>query len=132
MRVRQLALVAGFVGTLAAPAGLAAHHGAAVYDLQKTVTVTGTVTKFQFVNPHVLIYAEVKGEDGKIVEWSGELTSPIRLARGGSGAVKWSKDILKPGDQVTLTGSPARNGAPSLVLRKVVDGTGRVLVGGEE
>jgi hypothetical protein len=128
MGARTVQILAGVIGILLSQ-GLEAHHGAAVYDLQKSVTVTGTVTKFMFVNPHVLIYVEVKGVDGAVVEWSGELTSPIRLSRGAAQGVKWTKDILKPGDAVTLTGSPARNGAPVLVLNKVVDGNGRVLIG---
>ena len=109
---------------------LSAHHGAAIYDQTKTVTVTGTVTQFRFANPHVLIFAAVTGDDGKTVEWSGELTSPTRLARGEEeGGVKWTRDIIKPGDRITLTGNPARNGAPALVLQRVVDGSGRLLVG---
>jgi hypothetical protein len=108
-----------------------AHHGAGAYDTGKTVTVTGSVTQFRFINPHVLIYANVTGDDGSVVEWSGELTSPNRLARG-DGNVKWTKDILQPGDKIELTGNPARNGAPTLRLQKVVkyvDGKPVVLIG---
>ena len=113
----------------------AAHHGAGAYDTGRTTTVSGKISNFRFVNPHVLIYANVETEDGTIVEWSGELTSPNRLARGRptqtSDGVAWSKTILQPGDEVTLTGNPARNGAPSLRLLKVVkivDGQEQVLV----
>lgn len=128
MRTRGFGLAAALAVLVTAP--LAAHHGAALYDQSKTVTVTGTVTQFRFVNPHVLIFANVTGQDGKTVEWSGELTSPTRLARGEeAGGVRWTRDIIKPGDKITLTGSPARNGAPALVLRQVVAGNGRVLVG---
>lgn len=107
-----------------------AHHGAGAYDVTKTVSVTGQIKEFDFINPHVLIYANVEGKDGKMVTWSGELTSPNRLARGNHG-VKWNKTILQPGDTVTLTGNPARNGAPSLRLQKVVksvNGSNEVLV----
>ena len=107
------------------------HHGAGVYDTSKTITVTGEVSQFRFVNPHVLIYANVE-QDGKTVEWSGELTSPNRLARDERGTVRWHKDILKPGDGIELTGNPARNGAPSLRLLgvvKIVDGKREVLYG---
>lgn len=129
MKLRVL-VAAAVASLLAAPAVVLAHHGAAIYDQSKNVTVTGTVTQFRFVNPHVLIFANVTGPDGKTVEWSGELTSPTRLARGEEeGGVKWTRDILKAGDRITLTGNPARNGAPALVLQRVVDGNGRVLVG---
>jgi hypothetical protein len=103
-----------------------AHHGPGAYDLEQTVTITGTVTDFQFVNPHVLIYVAVTDADGHERVWAGELTSPNRMARLG-GAVKWRKDLLVPGDVVTLTGRPARNGAPALLLSAVTDSDGNVL-----
>jgi hypothetical protein len=106
-----------------------AHHGAGLFEPEKQVTVTGTVTEFQFVNPHVLVYLDVKGEDGKPVRWGGELTSPNRLARM-NGAVKWHKDILKPGDEITMTGHPARNGAPAMDITRIVDAHGAVLIDG--
>lgn len=104
-----------------------AHHGAGVFEPEKQVTVMGTVTDFQFVNPHVLVYIDVKGDDGKPVHWGGELTSPNRLARD-AGAVQWHKSILKPGDSITMTGHPARNGAPMMDILKIVDGRGTVLI----
>src|SRR5688500_11262330 len=119
MRVRLFGSAAALMVSL--PLQLFAHHGAAIYDQSKTVTVTGTVTQFRFANPHVLIFAAVVGADGKTVEWSGELTSPTRLARGEEeGGVKWSREIIKPGDRITLSGNPARNGAPALVLQRVL------------
>ena len=91
----------------------AAHHGAAPYDSTSTKTVIGAVTAFRFSNPHVLIYIDVLQDNGETVNWSGELTSPNRLARaagGANGNVNWSKDILLPGDVIELSGNPARNG----------------------
>lgn len=114
--------------TLLGAAPVAAHHGASAYDLGQTVSFTGTVTEFRFVNPHVLIYIATAGADGRERVWAGELTSPNRLARQG-GAVKWHKDLLAAGDVVTLTGRPARNGAPALLLTAVQDATGNVLTG---
>ena len=116
------------LAALAAPA--AAHHGAGVFEPEKKVTVEGTVTDFQFVNPHVLVYIDVKGADGKQVHWGGELTSPNRLARDER-AVKWHKTILKPGDHITMTGHPARNGAPAMDILKIVDAQGTVLIDDE-
>jgi len=113
---------------VAAP--VAAHHGAGVFEPEKKVTIEGTVTEFQFVNPHVLVYIDVKGEGGKEVKWGGELTSPNRLARDAR-AVKWHKDILKPGDAITMTGHPARNGAPMMDILKIVDAQGTVLIDDE-
>ncbi len=127
LSVIAAALVTGLVGSLAF-----AHHGGAAYDSERTVTVTGKVTDFKFVNPHVLIYIAVTGQDGDVVEWSGELTSPNRLARMAQpGSVRWHKEILRPGDEIELTGNPAASGAPSLRLHKVVDSTGTAIIGGD-
>jgi hypothetical protein len=119
-----------FAVALLAAAPALAHHGAGVFEPEKKVTVEGTVTDFQFVNPHVLVYLTVKGDNGKDVQWGGELTSPNRLARDDRG-VKWSKEILKPGDRITVTGHPARNGAPMMDILKIVDGKGTVLIDDE-
>ena len=107
-----------------------AHHGGAAYDGSETVEVVGKVSRFEFVNPHVLIYANVTDEDGNTVEWSGELTSPNRLARSERSAVRWHKDIFQPGDDITLIGNPARSGAPSLRLQEVLNGDGVRMIGG--
>ena len=117
------------VGVLAVVQAVA-HHGAGVFEPEKKVTVEGTVTDFQFVNPHVLVYMTVKGDGGKEVQWGGELTSPNRLARDAR-AVKWHKEILKPGDRITITGHPARNGAPMMDILKIVDAQGTVLIDDE-
>ena len=117
-------------GSLLVSTELSAHHGAGVYDLAKTISVTGKVTQFHFINPHVLIYIAVTDEDGSELEWSGELTSPNRLARMSQNGVQWHKDLLKVGDRITLTGNRARNGAPSLRLSTVRDAHGTALVGG--
>jgi hypothetical protein len=129
--MRQLAF--GVVAALSlAVAQVSAHHGAGLFDPNQLVTVEGAVTQFQFVNPHVLVYVSARGGDGNELEWAGELTSPNRLAREGSANVKWHKDILKPGDRITMTGNPARNGAPAMVITKIVDGNGRALIGGAQ
>ena len=106
-----------------------AHHGAAAYDSSKMVTVTGTVTDFQFVNPHVLIIMDAKDPStGKIEKWEGELTSPNHLARGG-----WTKSTIKPGDEVTMTGSALKSGATAMAIRKVMkDGQQIGLMGGSD
>ena len=119
-----------FAAAMFAAAPVLAHHGAGVFEPEEKVTVEGTVTDFQFVNPHVLVYLTVKGDNGKDVQWGGELTSPNRLARDDR-AVKWHKEILKPGDRITVTGHPARNGAPMMDILKIVDAHGTVLIDDE-
>jgi uncharacterized protein DUF6152 len=102
-----------------------AHHGSAAYDMTKSVTVTGTITDFQFVNPHVLIAMDVKDPSGKVEKWQGELTSPNHLSRAG-----WNKNTLKPGDQVTLIGGPAKSGSPTMWIRKIMKDGEEVSLGG--
>jgi Family of unknown function (DUF6152) len=105
---------------LALSAATWAHHGTANYDTEHSVSEKGAVTDFQFVNPHVLIYMDVKDASGKVVHWQGELTSPNRLARAG-----WKKDTIKPGDVITISGFPAKSGSPEVWIQKVIaaDGT---------
>ncbi len=95
--------------------GLYAHHGVALYDVSQMVNVTGIVTDFQFVNPHVRVFFDVAGEDGTVVGWSAELTTPIRL-RAIDG---WNRDTLKPGNQISITGSPATDGARLMWVEQV-------------
>jgi hypothetical protein len=124
---KKLMLACVAIGVLFLVSGSAsAHHGAAAYDASKPVSVTGTVTDFQFVNPHVLISMDVKDPaTGKIEKWAGELTSPNRLARAG-----WTKSMFKPGDVLTMTGSPLRSGAPAMAIRKIVKDGQEVSMGG--
>lgn len=124
----QMAAVLATGGLWAFAASAPAHHGGAVYEPEKQVTVTGTVGEFQFVNPHVLVFVDVTDGQGKAVRWGGELTSPNRLARM-EGAVQWHKSLLKPGDRLTMTGHPARNGAPAMSITKLVAADGAVLIG---
>ena len=102
-------------------APLFAHHGEANYDTDKVVSVKGTVTDFQFINPHTLISLDVKNDKGEIEKWSCEARSPGMLVRVGG----WDKNALKPGDVITVYGSRAKNGTPVLRLQKLTlaDGT---------
>jgi hypothetical protein len=97
------------------PVGLFAHHGVALYDVNQMINVTGTVTDFQFVNPHVRILFDVTEEDETVVAWSAELTTPIRLREVDG----WNRDTLKPGNEISVTGSPATDGSPSIWVEQV-------------
>ena len=96
-----------------------AHHGGSAYDTSHMLTLTGTVKDFQFIQPHPLIALEVKDDQGKVIEWSVEMTAPNHLVRYG-----WSGKKLKPGDQITVIGSPSKNGLKILNLRKISWATG--------
>jgi len=99
-----------------------AHHGGSAYDSSRPTTLTGTVTDFQFIQPHPLISLDVKDDKGEIVKWSVEMTSPNHLVRFG-----WNGHKLKPGDEITVVGSPAKNGLKVLNLRKISYATGQVI-----
>jgi Family of unknown function (DUF6152) len=99
-----------------------AHHGRATYDETKLATVMGTVSSFQFSNPHAQLFLDVKDNKGNIEKWIGEGTSPNMLVREG-----WSRKTIKPGDQITATGHPARNGTNAMRIEKVVLPDGREL-----
>jgi hypothetical protein len=94
---------------------VSAHHGNAEYDEKRPLTVKGTVTEFLWASPHSKVFIDTKEADGSLVHWSIETLSPGKLARAG-----WTKDAVKPGDQVTVTFSPAKNGSPRGFLQKVV------------
>jgi hypothetical protein len=107
---------------------LSAHHGSAAYDV-KTSSVTGTIVEFQFVNPHCQLRMDVKDEKGNVVQWTGEFTNPAALHRRG-----WTKEMFKPGDQITLSGNKAKSGAPFMrvLTLEMADGRKITALGGED
>ena len=76
--------------------------------------MTGVVSRFVWANPHGQLHFDVKGPDGKVVTWGGELHSVALLRRSG-----WTRDTLKPGDTVTVRGNPSRAGTPFMVVQEV-------------
>jgi hypothetical protein len=84
-----------------------AHHGTAGYDMDKAITISGVVTAFDWSNPHCVIHMDVKTPSGEVQHWLLELASPIHMNRVG-----WTKNSMKPGDQITADTYPAKNGAP--------------------
>jgi hypothetical protein len=90
-----------------APADVRAHHSfAAQYDSTKQVTLQGTITKVEWMNPHAYFYIDVMDESGKVVNWAVEGGAPNVLYREG-----WKPTSLKAGDRVTILGSRARDGS---------------------
>jgi hypothetical protein len=81
-----------------------AHHSFAMFDQAKEVTLKGTVTDFQWTNPHAFIHVQIKGADGKAEDWEIELNSPNNLKRQG-----WKSTSLKVGDKITLMTNPLRD-----------------------
>ena len=122
MKSWLLATSAGMVVLLMVGVPIFAHHGTSAYDTTKLTTVKGTVTDFQFNNPHVMISVETKDDKGKVELWISEANSPNVLTRHG-----WNRDIIKKGDQITIIGNRPKNGAKTLRLQKVVLSNGQEL-----
>lgn len=99
---------------------LLGHHAFSAFDMGKTITLTGVVKEFQWINPHSWIQIMVTDASGKAVEWSIEMNAPSSLVRQG-----WKPKTLKPGDQITIIAHPLRDGRPggSLVSATLPDGT---------
>jgi len=104
----------GSVCLLIAP--VSAHHANSAFDRAQSVTVTGTVTRWQFINPHAGLWVETTDENGNAVEWSAEFQGTLDLYRNFS----WNKDTFKPGDKITITGFPSRDGSLTMGARIVV------------
>jgi hypothetical protein len=115
MSPRMTATLAGLVFSALSLPTLGHHGSNIVYDLSESITVSGTVTEFQFVNPHTQIIFEVTAENGAVVTWLGGLSSSVNLRRNEG----WDRDTLKPGDQISITGAPGRNDAPSVWVEQV-------------
>lgn len=122
---RTFGCVAVF-GCLLASASLQAHHSTAgVYDPGKEVTVKGALTKLQFVNPHGSITVAVKNADGTITDWTFTTGSATALA--SQGITKVGPHALKIGEEVTVVGTPARDGSPLGGLKSLMRADGTVL-----
>ena len=104
-------------------AALLAHHGAAGQDMAKLTTVKGTVTDYQFINPHVLLYLDVKDDTGKVEKWVAELNGPNELMRQHI-----TKNTLKVGDQVTVIGNRSKNGSNFMRLHSFITPSGQEVV----
>ena len=102
---RAAILAVAAAGALLSTGSASAHHSfAAEFDRNMPVTVTGTVTKVEWMNPHARFYIDAKDEAGKTVNWDFELASPNGLMRRG-----WNRNSMKIGDVVTVTGHRAKN-----------------------
>jgi hypothetical protein len=131
VELRTLTVVLVVAGLLAVCTPLLAHHGAAAYDMTKAVMLKdAVVTKYSWMNPHVLIYFDLKDSTGKVTQWTVETGSPSAI-----GVVGWGRNSVKIGDAVTLWIFQTKTGLPVGRLNKIQFADGSMLrdsqVGGE-
>ena len=115
-------------GLIAGGAGLAlAHHSFAAFDVSTQRTVTGTIKKFDWTNPHTWVWLDVVNEQGAVETWGIEGMSPNYLARRG-----WTRTTLKAGDKITVTVRPMKNGEKGGMFVNAKRPGGETLVMGGE
>ena len=122
MNTRLTLLCAVIVGVMVGSRPALAHHGAAAYETQNLTTLAATVTALEWRNPHALLRFDVKDEGGAIAPWTAEGAGLVILVRAG-----WHREVLKPGDRITVIGRRAQNGTNSMILQRVVLPTGQEL-----
>jgi Family of unknown function (DUF6152) len=125
--MKRMLIATIFTGSLLVGQSVYAHHaGATKYDEKKPITLKGTVTKVEWMNPHIYYYIDVKDNNGKVVNWAVEGAPPNVLYRRG-----WKKDSLKVGDVVTVEGFlPRQAGLHDINGRTVTLADGRRVFGG--
>lgn len=101
----------------------ATHHSRSMFDRDRTITIEGVVTQFEWANPHVYLHVETQSDSGEPVVWALELGSTTEMRRRG-----WSGDLLMPGDRVSVQGNPARESGRNMVLVTLVQRAGVTLV----
>src|SRR5580704_358923 len=116
----KLAMI--FLALLAISVPLYAHHGTAAYDTTKKITLKATVTEWFWANPHCFLKFDAKDDKGNVVHWATEASNPADMVNLG-----WSKQTFKPGDEITVTFIPVRNGAPVGRVLQVVLANGQTL-----
>jgi hypothetical protein len=130
MKIKATLLSLLAAGVMSMSLTVVAHHGDAGRYEDKLTTIKGTVVELQLINPHSVIVLDVKGEDGAVVTWRGEAGSSTQL-KGWC----WTKDVIKVGDTVTMTGRRLKNGSPYMTLSenaRVIDANDKVIYKGND
>lgn len=112
MKTRLLIVIAALAVLCSTPAPGIAHHGSSAYDFTKLITTKATVTSLEWGNPHCILHFDAKDDKGAVSTWSLEMYNPLWMARAG-----WTKETLKPGDEILVTFHPAKNGSGNGYIR---------------
>jgi hypothetical protein len=128
MKTNVIAVVLSAAVALAGALPVFAHHSfAAEFDATKPVSITGTITKVEWANPHAWLYIDVKDESGKVTNWGLELGAPNGLMRLG-----WTRNSLKPGDMISVEGTRAKDGSNIANARSIMMNGKRMLAGSSQ
>src|SRR5689334_8245198 len=122
---RRVSPIVVIISCLALAPAAWAHHSQSEYDLKGKVEVEGEITKVEWRSPHAWIYVDVTSDKGEKVNWSFELPSPVTLMRRG-----WTRDSLKPGDHIKVSGAPARNFPAIGIANSIKDSNGKAMFTG--
>ena len=122
MRTGTLLLHLTAVGLLMAVLPAVAHHSESINDQDRLVTIRGSVTRFVFSNPHVQIYLDAKDEEGNEGQWIATGGNPGSMRRTG-----WSSKTLQPGEEITITGFPYKDGRKILFWLRILRSSGEEL-----
>ncbi len=115
MKIKSFVVLALAAGLLTISGPTFAHHSSALYDQEREITLTGTVTEFRLTNPHMQILFDVKTDQGNIEHWRSNGDNPVNLRRRG-----WNRNTIKPGDQITVSGHPVKDGRPLMSTLTIV------------
>lgn len=121
MRSRSFGVMLSF-GVLCLSGSLVAHHGSASFDTEKELTLKGTVTEWLWANPHCFLKIDAKDETGAVRNWNLEMGNPTDMSQRG-----FSRRTFKPGDEITVTLQPVKNGQPVGRIRYVILPNGQKL-----
>jgi hypothetical protein len=128
MRTRTKLLTLVAAAAISASAGAAlAHHSFAMFDASKTVTMTGEVSEFEWINPHVWLHIKSVDDNGADVEWSFEAGSTGQLGQTG-----WTRESVHPGDAIEVSFHPLKDGSNGGQLLEITTADGTNLCQGAE
>jgi hypothetical protein len=99
------------------------HHSNSIYDESNYVSLVGTVARFEFVNPHVLVHLDVKDRDGNVVTWTTLGGPPNRMSKGAG----WTTKTFRAGEELTIFGFPFRDGRRGMLFQKIMRANGEVV-----
>ena len=119
---KQVIALTGIAAILLSVVPAFSHHSNSSYEVEKVLTLTGTVKLWKWSNPHTWLTLAVQNEKGEVVEWELEGRAPGVLGRTG-----WDRDILKAGEKVTVHMSPAKDGSKVGIIARVTKEDGTIL-----